>query len=71
MGQKQTGRVLWFNKAKGYGFIQPDGSADDVFVHYSGIDAEGYRELQPDQRVSFEIIMAPKGRQAINVRVAG
>lgn len=71
MGDKQRGKVLWFDKGRGYGFIQPDGMTRDVFVHFSSIDASGYRFLQADQIVTFEIVQAAKGPQAINVRVAG
>jgi CspA family cold shock protein len=75
MAQGQNGRmcgkVKWFNAAKGYGFISPEGSKKDVFVHYSGIDADGYRELQQDQAVEFEIEQSDRGPKAVNVRVVG
>lgn len=62
------GTVKWFNAAKGYGFISMD-NGDDVFVHYSAIQGEGYRTLEEGQRVSFEITQGSKGPQATNVVV--
>jgi len=64
-----TGKVKWFNNAKGYGFIGRDGGAD-VFVHYSAIMAEGYKTLQEGDAVEFEIIQGQKGPQAANVTKA-
>lgn len=62
-----TGTVKWFSNEKGFGFIeQPDG--DDVFVHFSAIEGEGYKSLQEGQEVEFEIVEGPKGKQAANVR---
>jgi len=61
-----TGKVKWFNNAKGYGFIGRDGGAD-VFVHYSAIVAEGYKTLQEGDSVEFEIVQGQKGPQAANV----
>ncbi len=61
-----TGKVKWFNDAKGYGFIErPDG--DDVFVHYSAIQGTGFRSLSEGQEVEFEVVDGPKGKQAANV----
>jgi len=60
---KEHGTVKWFNAAKGYGFIQRE-SGDDVFVHYSAIQGEGYRSLEEGARVSFEVRKGPKGLQA-------
>lgn len=61
------GTVKWFSNEKGFGFIsRPDG--DDVFVHYSAITSEGYRSLTEGQRVEFEVVDGPKGKQASNVR---
>ncbi len=61
-----TGKVKWFNDAKGYGFIErPDG--DDVFVHYSAIQGTGFRSLSEGQEVEFEVVEGPKGKQAANV----
>jgi CspA family cold shock protein len=63
------GEVVFFNAAKGWGFIHIDGSNDDLFVHYSAIQAEGYKKLNPGQRVEFDTVQGPKGPQADNVRV--
>jgi CspA family cold shock protein len=63
------GTVKWFNAEKGFGFIaQADGGAD-VFVHFSAIQADGYRSLDENQTVEFDIVQGPKGPQADNVRV--
>lgn len=62
------GTVKWFNTAKGYGFIGQDGGPD-VFVHYSGISAEGYKKLQEGDLVQFDITKGQKGAQAANVVV--
>lgn len=64
-----TGTVKWFNEAKGFGFLQPDGGGKDVFVHYSAIKMEGYKTLEEGQKVSFEIVKGEKGPQADNVQV--
>jgi CspA family cold shock protein len=61
-----TGKVKWFNNAKGYGFIERDGGSD-VFVHYSAIQGAGFRSLEEGQPVEFEIVDGPKGPQAGNV----
>jgi CspA family cold shock protein len=63
-----TGIVKWFNAEKGFGFITPDGGGADVFAHYSAIDATGFRTLQENQRVEFEIAQGPKGPQAAQIR---
>jgi CspA family cold shock protein len=60
------GTVKWFNNQKGYGFITPE-SGDDVFVHHSAIQGEGYKSLEEGQQVEFEIQQGPKGPQAVNV----
>ncbi|CAB5019487.1 MAG: cold-shock protein [Actinobacteria bacterium] len=62
------GTVKWFNAEKGYGFIAQDGDGPDVFVHYSAIQSDGYRSLDENQRVEFEITAGPKGPQADSVR---
>jgi len=62
-----VGTVKWFNDAKGFGFISQEGG-EDVFVHHTAIEAEGFRSLQEGQRVEFEVKKGPKGLQAANVR---
>ena len=62
------GTVKWFNADKGFGFINVDGSTNDVFVHYSAIETSGFRTLEENQRVEFEITQGPKGQQAERVR---
>ena len=63
-----TGTVKWFNAEKGYGFISPEDGGADVFVHYSEIQSNGYRSLEENQKVDFDITQGPKGPQAENVR---
>ncbi|EYR62378.1 MULTISPECIES: cold-shock protein [Actinotalea] len=62
-----TGTVKWFNAEKGFGFIAPDDGSADVFAHYSAINSSGYRSLEENQRVEFEVNQGPKGPQAANV----
>jgi len=64
---KQTGKVKWFDPSKGYGFITPD-EGDDVFVHYSEIKGDGYKTLEENSEVEFEIANSEKGPKATNVR---
>ena len=64
-----TGRVKWFNDAKGFGFIEREGGPD-VFVHYSAIQADGFRSLKENDQVQFEVREGPKGLQAANVTKA-
>jgi CspA family cold shock protein len=66
MAERQRGSIKWFNNTKGYGFIQRE-QGDDVFVHYSAIQADGYRSLNEGDVVEFEILEGPKGLQAANV----
>lgn len=61
------GTVKWFNSEKGFGFIAPDGGAPDVFVHYSEIQAGGFRNLEENQRVKFDVTQGAKGPQAVSV----
>jgi CspA family cold shock protein len=63
-----VGTVKWFNAEKGFGFITPDGGGPDVFAHFSAIASSGYRSLDENQRVSFEITQGPKGPQAANIQ---
>ena len=63
-----TGTVKWFNAEKGFGFIAPDDNTADVFVHYSAISTSGYRSLEENQKVEFEVKQGPKGPQADNIR---
>ena len=62
------GTVKWFNAEKGFGFIAVDGGGADVFVHYSAIQSQGYKSLDENQKVEFDVTQGPKGPQAENVR---
>ncbi len=62
------GKVKWFNNAKGFGFVVPDGSTDDVFAHFSQIQMEGYKTLKTGQQVEFDLVDGEKGKQAQNIR---
>ncbi|AWV07001.1 cold-shock protein [Lysobacter maris] len=66
----QYGTVKWFNDAKGFGFISPEDGSADVFVHFSAINAKGFRSLQEGQRVSYQLTQGPKGAQASEVTIA-
>jgi CspA family cold shock protein len=63
-----VGSVKWFNAEKGFGFITPDGGGEDLFVHHSAIQMQGFRDLSEGQRVEFEVTQGQKGMQASNVR---
>jgi cold shock protein len=63
-----TGTVKWFNDAKGFGFITPDEGGEDLFAHFSEIKTEGFKSLQENQKVSFDVKMGPKGKQAANIK---
>ena len=62
-----AGVVKWFNNAKGFGFIEPQDGGDDIFVHFSGIETEGFKSLRAGESVEFEVSEGPKGPQAIKV----
>lgn len=62
-----TGIVKWFNNAKGYGFVKPDGLEKDVFIHFSAIAMDGYKTLKEGQKVEFDISEGPKGLHAANL----
>ena len=69
MSERKTGTVKWFNDAKGFGFIQQE-NGPDVFVHFSAIQADGFKSLAENDKVEFEITQGPKGPQAANVTKA-
>ncbi len=64
-----TGIVKWFNSEKGFGFIAPDDGTADVFAHFSAITGDGYRNLEENQKVSFDAERGPKGMQAANIQL--
>jgi CspA family cold shock protein len=63
-----TGTVKWFNDAKGFGFITPDGGGADLFAHFSAIQSGGFKSLAEGQKVEFEVVSGPKGLQASNIK---
>ena len=63
------GKVVWFNSAKGYGFLRGENGGDDIFVHFSALNMDGYKQLKTDQVVEFEVVPGAKGPQAENVTV--
>ena len=65
---RMTGTVKWFSRVKGYGFIAPDDGGKEIFVHFSGIEGEGYRNLEEGQKVTYTVEETPKGPQAVSVR---
>jgi CspA family cold shock protein len=65
-----SGTVKWFNDAKGFGFIAPDDGSKDVFAHYSDIASSGFKSLKEGQKVTFDVIDGPKGKQASNIQAA-
>jgi CspA family cold shock protein len=66
--ERRTGTVKWFSRVKGYGFITPEGEEKEIFVHFSGIEGDGFRNLEEGERVSFVVEETPKGPQAAQVR---
>ena len=63
-----TGIVKWFNDSKGFDFITPDEGGEDLFAHFSAIQSTGFKSLQENQRVSFDVTTGPKGKQASNIQ---
>ncbi|MFC0696237.1 cold-shock protein [Paraburkholderia humisilvae] len=63
-----TGTVKWFNDAKGFGFVTPDDGGEDLFAHFSEIQTNGFKSLQENQKVSFEIKQGPKGKHASSIK---
>jgi len=62
-----TGTVKWFNDAKGFGFVTPDDGGADIFAHYSAINMRGFKSLQEGQKVIYDVVQGPKGKQASNI----
>ena len=66
-----TGTVKWFNDAKGFGFITPDEGGEDLFAHFSSVQTQGFKTLKEGQKVSFDVVQGPKGKQASNIHHEG
>jgi len=65
-----AGTVKWFNDAKGFGFVTPADGSEDLFAHFSAINMSGFKSLQEGQKVTFDIVQGPKGKQASNIQAA-
>jgi CspA family cold shock protein len=65
-----SGKVKWFNETKGFGFITPDNGGEDLFAHYSAIQTSGFKVLQENQAVTFDVVQGQKGKQASNIQPA-
>jgi CspA family cold shock protein len=70
LNSMSIGTVKWFNEAKGFGFIAPEGGGEDLFAHFSAIQGQGFKTLRENQKVSFDVTTGPKGKQAANIRSA-
>ena len=66
-----TGTVKWFNDAKGFGFITPDEGGEDLFAHFSSVQTQGFKTLKEGQKVSFDVVQGPTGKQASNIHPEG
>ena len=66
-----TGTVKWFNDAKGFGFITPGEGGEDLFAHFSSVQTQGFKTLKEGQKVSFDVVQGPKGKQASNIHPEG
>ena len=66
-----TNTVKWFNDAKGFGFITPDEGGEDLFAHFSSVQTQGFKTLKEGQKVSFDVVQGPKGKQASNIHPEG
>ena len=71
MSNRQNGTVKWFNDAKGFGFITPDEGGEDLFAHFSSVQTQGFKTLKEGQKVSFDVVQGPKGKQASNIHPEG
>ena len=69
MSERRFGRILWFKDNKGYGFLRPDDTDEDIFFHWVGIDMEGFKTVKPDQRISFVIGENHKGPTATEIQI--